>query len=269
MLELSAKYQRRCGPLRYFVAGALRLLCLSHYQCEIHYLPATDTDLESTHADAENIDTPAQDTGSLDISCGPNVPTRLSNDNLAGILGASNEPSSYIRGLDGKTKRNTSGRMGSPAENAVTVTSGSPAPRARTRAKSRSQSFGLSGMVRGSTDGSFDNEVDGARTRGWVLEEEDKWESRSGTYLGVIMCNHQAKTVQCMKTQSLAPGAEHDDGLVHLLLVRDVGRFQLIRFFLLMQFGKHLSLPFVEHTEVIMPCSRFRKVYICWSKGRH
>lgn len=259
VLELSAKYQRRCGPLRYFVAGALRLLCLSHYQCEIHYLPATEIDLESVHVDyvdAENVDTPAQDTGSLDT-----LPARLSNDNLAGIVEANNEPSSYIRGLDGKSKRNTSGRLGSSAEDAVTVTSASPAPRVRTRSKSRSQSFGLGGMVpeagarpvaagrRGPTDGFFDNEVDVARTRGWALEEEDKWESRSGTYLGVIMCNHQAKTVQCMKTQSLAPGAEHDDGLVHLLLVRDVGRFQLIRFFLLMQFGKHLSLPFVEHTK--------------------
>jgi hypothetical protein len=275
VLELSAKYQRRCGPLRYFVAGALRLLCLSHYQCEIHYLPATETDLESVHVDyvdAENVDTPAQDTGSLDT-----LPARLSNDNLAGIVEANNEPSSYIRGLDGKSKRNTSGRLGSSAEDAVTVTSASPAPRVRTRSKSRSQSFGLGGMVpeagarpvaagrRGPTDGFFDNEVDVARTRGWALEEEDKWESRSGTYLGVIMCNHQAKTVQCMKTQSLAPGAEHDDGLVHLLLVRDVGRFQLIRFFLLMQFGKHLSLPFVEHTKVIMLCSYFRKMHIHYS----
>ena len=267
MLELSAKYQRRCGPLRYFVAGALRILCLSHYKCDLHYLPATETELESVHvdyADVENGDTPDQDIGSLDTCSGVNVPTRPSNDNLVGIVEANDEPSGYIRGLDGKSKRNTSGRMGSSTDDSVLVTSASPATRVRTRSKSRSQSFGLGGMVpeaggrpvaagrRGSTDGSFDNEMDVARTRGWALEEEDKWESRSGTYLGVIMCNHQAKTVQCLKSQSLAPGAEHDDGLVHLLLVRDVGRFQLIRFFLLMQFGKHLSLPFVEYTKVIL-----------------
>jgi sphingosine kinase len=38
---------------------------------------------------------------------------------------------------------------------------------------------------------------------------------------------------------------------VHLLLVRDVGRFQLLRFVVLMQFGRHLSLPFVEYVKVM------------------
>lgn len=262
VLELSGRYQRRFGPLRYFVAGALRLLCLSHYQCEVHYLPAP-LELESVHVDhaADSVDTLAQETGSLSACSGVVVPPRLNGDSLTGIVEANTEPSDYIRGLDGKARSISLGRMGPCAEDAVTVASATPVSRARTRSKTRSRSFGLNAMApesvsrpvqisrRGSTDGSLDNEVDGTKTRGWLLDEEDKWESRSGTYLGIIMCNHECKTVQCMKTQSLAPRAEHDDGLVHLLLVRDVGRLQLIRFFLLMQFGRHLSLPFVEYTK--------------------
>lgn len=149
-----------------------------------------------------------------------------------------------------------------------------PASWARTRSKTRSRSFGLNAMGpesvsrpvqtarHVSTDGSLDNEGYGAKTRRWFLDEEDKWESRSGTYLGVIMCNHECKTVQCMKTQSLAPRAEHDDGVVHLLLVRNVGRLQLMRFFLLMQFGRHLSLPFVEY-------SKARAVWLKPAPGAH
>lgn len=260
MLELSAKYQRRCGPLRYFVAGALRLLCLSHYKCEVHYLPASSKVDSSVTDHAEvDVDPLGQDASSLEASPGLIVSARLSTDNLAGIIDANSEPSDYIRGLDGKAKRVPSARTLTSADSAVTVSTASPPPRARTRSKSKSRSFGLSVMApeagarpvtrRTSMEGSFDGEVDMGKPRGSAMEEE-RWESRSGPFLGVMMCNHQCKTVQCMESQALAPLAEHDDGSVHLLLVRDVGRLQLIRFFVLMQFGRHLSLPFVEHTKV-------------------
>uniref|UniRef100_A0A7I4BN80 DAGKc domain-containing protein n=2 Tax=Physcomitrium patens TaxID=3218 RepID=A0A7I4BN80_PHYPA len=265
VLELSAKYQRRCGPLRYFVAGFLRLLCLSHYQCEVHYLPVPP-DLESVHVDhvVKSVDSVAQETGSLVMCPGLTMPNRLNGDSVGGIVEANMEPSDYIRGLSDKEKCNSYCRM-YPAEDAVTVNTATPASWARTRSKTRSRSFGLNAMGpesvsrpvqtarHVSTDGSLDNEGYGAKTRRWFLDEEDKWESRSGTYLGVIMCNHECKTVQCMKTQSLAPRAEHDDGVVHLLLVRNVGRLQLMRFFLLMQFGRHLSLPFVEYSKLLEP----------------
>lgn len=274
VLELSAKYQRRCGPLRYFVAGFLRLLCLSHYQCEVHYLPVPP-DLESVHVDhvVKSVDSVAQETGSLVMCPGLTMPNRLNGDSVGGIVEANMEPSDYIRGLSDKEKCNSYCRM-YPAEDAVTVNTATPASWARTRSKTRSRSFGLNAMGpesvsrpvqtarHVSTDGSLDNEGYGAKTRRWFLDEEDKWESRSGTYLGVIMCNHECKTVQCMKTQSLAPRAEHDDGVVHLLLVRNVGRLQLMRFFLLMQFGRHLSLPFVEY-------SKARAVWLKPAPGAH
>ncbi|EHA8586715.1 hypothetical protein COCNU_scaffold000788G000010 [Cocos nucifera] len=39
VLELSEKYQKGFGPLRYFVAGFLKFLCLPKYHFELEYLP--------------------------------------------------------------------------------------------------------------------------------------------------------------------------------------------------------------------------------------
>ncbi|KAK3156921.1 hypothetical protein QOZ80_2AG0113830 [Eleusine coracana subsp. coracana] len=44
VLELSEKYQKRFGPLRYFVAGFLKFLCLPKYSFELEYLPVSDVD---------------------------------------------------------------------------------------------------------------------------------------------------------------------------------------------------------------------------------
>jgi hypothetical protein len=274
VLECSAKYQQRWGPLRYFVAGTLRLLCLSHYACEVQYLPA----LSDMHPSAaNNIEVKGVDSVCMESDSSLSndscpvlvVPPRLSNGNLTDIVDASFEPSDYVRGLDGKTKRVPSGWMVPSSEDAVTISSVASS-RARTRSKSRSRSSsGLSvlsrkdsagsclgeslgsrwGPLEGPLDAPFGGgEIDLGKIRGHS-EEEEKWESRGGMFLGVIMCNHQCKTVQCLESQALAPGAEHDDGNVHLLLVRDVGRFQLLRFVALMQFGRHLSLPFVEYVK--------------------
>ncbi|KAG8084140.1 hypothetical protein GUJ93_ZPchr0010g8890 [Zizania palustris] len=42
VLELSEKYQKRFGPLHYFVAGFLKYLCLPKYSFELEYLPISD-----------------------------------------------------------------------------------------------------------------------------------------------------------------------------------------------------------------------------------
>jgi hypothetical protein len=285
VLELSAKYQRWCGRLRYFVAGVLRLLCLSHYTCEVHYLPAL-SGLDAEHVEVDHgIHNPTLDPGplasSIDSSPILAAPTRLnSNSDFAGVVNASYEPSDYVRGLDGKTKRPLP-RIITPDEETVTVSSASPSPRARTRSKSKAKSVGstapgawreVTGSCLGDTvsttagtrwgplEGMSDvnaggAETDIAKSRVHFLVEDEKWESRGGPFLGVMMCNHQCKTVQCIQSQALAPPAEHDDGNVHLLLVHNVGRLQLLRFFLLMQFGRHISLPFVE-------CIKARAVWL-------
>ena len=41
VLELSEKYQKCFDPLRYFVAGFLKFLCLPKYHFELEYLPTT------------------------------------------------------------------------------------------------------------------------------------------------------------------------------------------------------------------------------------
>jgi len=64
------------------------------------------------------------------------------------------------------------------------------------------------------------------------------------------VCNHSCKTVQSLSNQVVAPKAEHDDNTLDLLLVRGSGRFRLLRFFMLLQMGRHLSLPYVEYIKV-------------------
>eukprot|EP01018_Ginkgo_biloba_P037413 Gb_09413 [translate_table: standard] len=151
VLELSSKYQR-FGPLRYFIAGAIQMLNLPQYECEIQYLPATQQ--------------------------------------AASCIGSD----SAFSGLD------------------HTI------------------------------------------LHGHEYEKEEHWESKKGIFLGIIICNHQCKTVQCLETQRLAPFAKHNDGMLDLLLVHKIGRFQLLLFLILMQYGGHISLPFVEYIKV--QCAR-------------
>nr|AFK35653.1 unknown [Lotus japonicus] len=69
-----------------------------------------------------------------------------------------------------------------------------------------------------------------------------------GQFLGILVCNHACRTVQ--SSQVVAPKAEHDDNTLDLVLVHGNGRLKLIRFFVLLQMGRHLSLPYVENIKV-------------------
>lgn len=151
VLELSAKYQR-FGPLRYLVAGLVRMFNLRYYECEVKYIPAV-------------------------------------------------EKGSYI-----------------------------------------DSDSALSGMAKDSTSKAI--------IEGCGIDKQGNWKSSKGLFLGIIICNHQCKTVQCLKTQKLAPSAKHNDGLLDLLLVHRIGVFQLLWFLILVQYSHHVSLPFVEYIKV-------------------
>ncbi|XP_020114506.1 sphingoid long-chain bases kinase 1-like isoform X2 [Ananas comosus] len=79
---------------------------------------------------------------------------------------------------------------------------------------------------------------------------ETKWVRRKGRYLGILVCNHSCKTAQSLSSEVVAPKAEHDDNSLDLILVHGSGRMRLLRFFVDLQFGQHLSLPFVEYVKV-------------------
>lgn len=326
VLELSEKYQKRFGPFRYFVAGALKILCLPKYNYEVEYLPVPEpatnigsagasrgciADAAENHSDIHgrksNIEglPRASSLSSIDSIL---TPSRMSGDLdvITGSTYASSEPSDYVRGIDAKTKRLSSGRnnlVPEPEEVVHPPLPGSATPsRSRTRVKSRTDK-GWSGLgttndcSRGSwgnhvmvdredisstmsdpgpiwdseprwdegpkwdtepkwdaennfeMKGSVDEMLTKSNKNGLNIEEE-KWVVRQGPFLGILICNHPCKTVQNLRSQVLAPRAEHDDNTLDLLLVRAVGRLQLLRFFVLMQFGRHLSLPFVEYTKV-------------------
>ncbi|CAI0415361.1 unnamed protein product [Linum tenue] len=128
VLELSEKYQKRFGPLRYFVAGFLKFLCLPKYNYEVEYLPASTIedqgnrlgdrevlDMADLYTDVmrrSNTDGGMPRASSLSSIDSIMTPSRVSGDldTTCSSTHASTEPSEYVRGLDPKTKRLSSGR---------------------------------------------------------------------------------------------------------------------------------------------------------------
>ncbi|KAJ4955860.1 hypothetical protein NE237_012643 [Protea cynaroides] len=325
VLELSEKYQKRFGPLRYFVAGFFKFLCLPKYTFEVEYLPAAkevsdldgkvsddhDTvDISDLYTDimrrsnAEGIPR-ASSLSSIDSLM---TPSRMSGDlDAPGSTHASTESSEYIRGLDPKSKRLSSGRSNATAEPEEVLHPQLPLSATpnwpRTRSKSRTDKgwIGLTAThdptrcswgnpsTNDKEDISstmsdpgpiWDTEPKWDTEPNWDVENpielpgpsgdvdepgikkeitprnEDKWVHKKGQFLGVLVCNHACKTVQTV--QVVAPKAEHDDKNLDLLLVHGSGRLRLLRFFLRLQLGRHLSLPYVEYVKVksvkIKPC---------------
>uniref|UniRef100_A0A5B7A0Q8 Putative ATP-NAD kinase-like domain-containing protein n=1 Tax=Davidia involucrata TaxID=16924 RepID=A0A5B7A0Q8_DAVIN len=319
VLELSEKYQKRFGPLRYFVAGFLKFLCLPKYSFEVEYLPASKeaSDREGkVSADQEIVDLSDLYTDIMRRSNTDGIPRASSLSSIDSIMTpsrvsggdfdttctsthASTEPSEYVRGLDPKSKRLSSGRSNVMAEPEVihpqlplSATPNWP----RTRSKSRTDK-GWTGLTatqdptRCSWGNAATNDKEDISSTisdpgpiwdaepkwdvepNWHVENpielpgpsddveagvrkegaprlEDKWVVTKGQFLGVLVCNHACKTVQSLSSQVVAPKAEHDDSSLDLLLVRGSGRLRLLRFFLLLQLGRHLSLPYVEYVKV-------------------
>ncbi|KAI3448778.1 hypothetical protein Pfo_005443 [Paulownia fortunei] len=313
VLELSEKYQKRFGPLRYFVAGFLKFLCLPKYSYEVEYLPArTEAGEGKVSADHEIVDMSELYTDIMRRSSKEGLPRASSLSSIDSIMtpsrmsGAdvdttcsSTEPSEYVRAIDPKSKRLSAGRSNVTAEPEVihpqlphSVTPNWP----RTRSKSRTDK-GWTGLTStndptrcswGNTT-TYDKEdisstlsdpgpIWDAEPRwdsepNWDVENpielpgpsedseagdkkenaprsEENWVVTKGQFLGVLVCNHSCKTVQSLSSQVVAPKAEHDDNTLDLLLIRGSGRLKLLRFFLRLQMGRHLSLPYVEYIKV-------------------
>ncbi|GLT29202.1 hypothetical protein SLA2020_040830 [Shorea laevis] len=312
VLELSEKYQKHFGPLRYFVAGFLKFLCLPKYSYEVEYLPAAREDPEGRHSEVIDMSDLYTDimrgsskegiprASSLSSIDSIMTPTRMSGgdlDTTCSSTHASTEPSEYVRGLDPKAKRLSSGRSTITAEPEVihpqvplSTTTNWP----RTRSKSRMDK-GWTGLTTAqdptrcswgnaatndredisstlSDPGPiWDAEPKWDREANWDVENpielpgppedveagikqelaprnEEKWVVTKGQFLGILVCNHACRTVQ--GSQVVAPKAEPDDNAMDLLLVHGSGRLKLLRFFLLLQMGRHLSLPYVEYVKV-------------------
>lgn len=123
VLELSEKYQKRFGPLRYLVAGFLKFLCLPKYNYEVEYLPASKEDQEGKFAaDRGVVDMSELYTDIMRRSSKDSIPRASSLSSIDSIMTpsrmsggdldttcssthASTEPSDYVRGLDPKAKR--------------------------------------------------------------------------------------------------------------------------------------------------------------------
>ncbi|CAK9140190.1 unnamed protein product [Ilex paraguariensis] len=315
VLELSERYQKRFGPLRYFVAGFLKFLCLPKFHFEVEYLPASKMGVDregNAQSDREIIDMSDLYTDIMRRSNTDGLPRASSLSSIDSIMtpsqisgvdldtnSSSNEPSEYVRGIDPKSKRLSSGRSNITEEPEVihpqlplSATPNWP----RTRSKSRTDK-GWSGSTatNDSTRCSWGNtatndkedisstmsdpgpiwdteprwdvepnldlenpielpgpsdDVEAAARKELVPRSEENWVVAKGQFLGVLVCNHACKTVQSLSSQVVAPKAEHDDNTLDLLLVHGTGRLRLLRFFLLLQMGRHLSLPYVEYVKV-------------------
>ncbi|KAJ0248706.1 Sphingoid long-chain bases kinase 1 [Hirschfeldia incana] len=312
VLELSEKYQKRFGPMRYLVAGFLKFMCLPKYSYEVEYLPAKKEDEEgNTRLEKEVVDVQDLYTDVMRRSSREGMPRASSLSSIDSIMTpsvgeldtcssthASAEPSEYVRGIDPKMKRMSSGRRDVGAEAEVVHPQGqSTTPNwPRTRSKTRGW-MGLTSVQDpppstrcswGNT-GAHDREdisstvsdpgpiwdagpkwdsepsvwdvenpielpgppediETGLRRQSITPIYEDKWVSRKGHFLGIMVCNHACRTVQ--SSQVVAPNSEHDDGTMDMILVHGCGRLRLLRFFILLQTGRHLSLPYVECVKV-------------------
>ncbi|ONM05110.1 Sphingoid long-chain bases kinase 1 [Zea mays] len=321
VLELSEKYQKHFGPLRYFVAGFLKFLCLPKYSFELEYLPVSDVN-GAEHkilVGQEKVD--ASDLYDDVIrrsraECLPRASSLSSIDSImsTGIMSgaelevcsprANNEPSEVVRGLDPKSKRLSLGRASTfkePEEVLHPHSHGTSTPSwRRSKSKSRTEKAkpGLSathdaksskvnadkedtsstisdpGPVavwdsgpKWDDEPKWDNQpnwepetsielhspredIELGLTKELVPSLDERWTVRKGRYLGVLVCNHSCKTVQSLSSQVVAPKAEYDDNCLDLLLVGGSGRLRLLRFLVLLQFGKHISLPNVEYVKV-------------------
>lgn len=320
VLELSERYQKRYGPLRYFVAGFLKFLCLPKYSFEVEYLPASKEAIDrdgKVSADREIVDLSdlytdimrrsntdgiprASSLSSIDSIM---TPSRISGgelDTTCSSTHASTEPSEYVRGLDPKSKRLSSGRSNVMEEPEVIhpqlPLSATPNwPRTRSKSKTDKGWTGLTATHDNTTRSSWGNtgsndkedisstmsdpgpiwdaepkwdvepnwdlenpielpgpsdDVETGLRREVVPRLQDNWVVTKGQFLGVLVCNHSCKTVQSLSSQVVAPKAEYDDNTLDLLLVHGSGRLRLLRFFLLLQLGRHLSLPYVEYIKV-------------------
>ncbi|KAK2419503.1 long-chain base (LCB) kinase [Trifolium repens] len=311
VLELSEKYQKRFGPLRYFVAGFLKFLCLPRYSYEVEYLPASKTEREGKlSGEREVVDMSELYTDIMSRSNKDGMPRASSLSSIDSIMTpsrisggdmdtcssthASTEPSELVRGLDPKSKRLSSGRSNITAEPEVihpqlplSTTPNWP----RTRSKSRNDRgwAGLTTTHDTSKWGNATNDREDISSTlsdpgpiwdaepkwdpeaNWDVENPielpgppddtevgstkevvphfgDKWVVSKGQFVGILVCNHACRTVQ--SSQVVAPKAEHDDNTLDLIMVHGSGRLRLLRFFLLLQMGRHLSLPYVEYVKV-------------------
>ncbi|XP_010941093.1 sphingoid long-chain bases kinase 1 isoform X2 [Elaeis guineensis] len=323
VLELSEKYQKHFGPLRYFVAGFLKFLFLPKYSFELEYLPSPKEEPDKGKALNEKAKLDMQDlyrdivrrsnregiprASSLSSIDSIMTPSRMSPGELdtTGSMLASTEPFEDGRGLDPNSKHLSSGRSNlttKPEEVLHPQSQLSPKlnwPRMSSKSRTDKGWTGLNetNVSRCSwadtaindrddisstlsdpgpnwdSEPKWDTEPNWDPEPNWEVENpvhlpepptdmevgvtkeliprlEEKWVVKKGHFLGVLVCNHSCKTVQSLSSQVVAPTAEHDDNSLDLLLVHGRGRLRLLRFFICLQFGCHLSLPYVEYIKV-------------------
>lgn len=163
VLALSEKYQKRFGPLRYFVAGFLKFLCMPRYSYEVEYLPARREGGDGKGSgDHEVIDMSELYTDIMRRSSKEGLPRASSLSSIDSVMTpsqmsaadydntcSSTEPSDYVRAIDPKSKRLSAGRSNVMSEPEVihpqmphSVTPNMP----RTRSKSRTDK-GWSGLT--------------------------------------------------------------------------------------------------------------------------
>ncbi|XP_020597540.1 sphingoid long-chain bases kinase 1-like [Phalaenopsis equestris] len=209
VLELSEKYQKHCGPLRYFAAGFLKFLCLPKYNFELEYLPTSKVLLEAQGKALDDQDKVelsdlytdimrkssreglprASSLSSIDSGFSPSKTSGVDLEATGGSIPASIEPSEYVRGLDPKLKRLSIGRNNLAEEpeevlhpqHHLSTTPNWP----RTRSKSRTDK-GWSGLPAGNTSrfswaptAVYDKEDNSSTISdpGPLWDSEPKWDS--------------------------------------------------------------------------------------------
>ncbi|XP_073278281.1 sphingoid long-chain bases kinase 1-like isoform X2 [Primulina huaijiensis] len=203
VLELSDKYQKRFGPLRYFVAGFLKFLCLPKYSYEVEYLPAQrESGDVKIPADQDIIDMSELYTDIMRRSSKEGIPRASSLSSIDSIMTpsrmsggdldatySSTEPSEYVRAIDPKSKRLSVGRSNLSAEPEVIHPqmphAGTPNwPRTRSKSRTDKGWAGLT-ITTDNTRSSWGNTVTNDREDisstisdpGPIWDAEPRWDS--------------------------------------------------------------------------------------------
>uniref|UniRef100_A0A0E0KTD0 DAGKc domain-containing protein n=1 Tax=Oryza punctata TaxID=4537 RepID=A0A0E0KTD0_ORYPU len=204
VLELSEKYQKKFGPLRYFVAGILKFFCLPSYFYELEYLPS----LKEMTGHGKGI----------------------GQDNVVSDV--------YTNVVCSRSKREGIPRASSLSSIDSIMT---PSRVAQQQALNLQSMFVV--LIQ--------------KQNAFLWAEATLFQNQKKFYTLNHTIHHsgqepgpkqELREIQLVSV--IAPKANHDDNTLDLLLVGGKGRWKLLKFFILLQFGRHLSLPYVEYVKV-------------------
>ncbi|XP_072968922.1 sphingoid long-chain bases kinase 1-like isoform X1 [Typha angustifolia] len=281
VLELSEKFRQQFGPLRYFIAGLLKFLSLPEYSFKLEYLPFTTEESKEGNVLEDKHELSMSDTHPRIMKSNrqSNNPRRLrvSTTHTHGLHSKDLLSGKSNSGADSEvvsSNHHLSVATSSPSIYSSQVNENDLRCCSETAVSNDDKNISSVSLDTGfmwNAEANLDTEQYCNFKPNWEAESparllekpndlevgtveneklEEKWVVKEGKFLGILICNHSCRTMQSLTSQHVVPEANYDDSSLDLLLVHGSGRLRLLRFFISLQFGQHLQLPYVEYIKV-------------------